>query len=169
MTTSMWYRELTAVAIMYLAIVTGALAPAAAEAAVTPPPSSESPAKPPSKILRPPVVAPPPPLVQQPAITGGAFACMADAANRDLAGSWIIDYRRMTNQACRSSCAQYGFAFAATQYGGSCFCGNTFGKYGEAALASPPRSCNLGCAGNPNEVCGGEWANSLSLTGAPPS
>jgi hypothetical protein len=167
MKTSMRYQELAAVAIVYLAVVTGALAPATGEAAPTPPPS-ETPAKPPPKILRPPVVAPPPSLVQQPAITGGAFACMADAASRDLAASWIIDYARMTNQTCRSTCAQYGLAFAATQYGSSCFCGNTFGKYGEAALVSPPRSCNLGCAGNPNEVCGGEWANSLSLTGVTP-
>jgi len=165
---SIRHHVLAAVAIVYLAVVTGALAPATAQAAATPPPPSEPPAKQPPKALRPPVVTPPPPLVQQPAITGGAFACMADAASRDLAGSWINDYTRMTNQACRSSCAQYGFAFAATQYGGSCFCGNTFGRYGAAASASPPRSCNLGCAGNPNEVCGGEWANSVSLSGVPP-
>lgn len=188
------FGGLLTVAIVYLAVVTGALAPDTAEAEAmsaddrTPTPSDAAPhedvqpraLKPPRDPARPdtleerlgrghiPMVAPPPSLVQQPAITGGAFACMADAASRDLAGSWVIDYTRMTNQACRSSCAQYGFAFAATQYGSSCFCGNTFGKYGEAASASPPRSCNLGCAGNPNEVCGGEWANSLSLTGAPP-
>lgn len=161
------------------------LAVAPAEAQVGFPPGTEPSVIPPtgpqpprvlSPGLRSPLTPPPPPpLVQQPAISGGAFACMPDAGdptgttNRDLAGAIRSDYKGMTNQACRSSCAQQGFPFAATQYAGYCFCGNTYGRYGAAASASPPRSCNLGCAGNPNEVCGGEWANSLSLTGVTPS
>lgn len=172
MRTPIRHCALVAVAVMVLAVVTAAFAPAAARALEAFPPQTQPPASLPR--LQRPFVPPPPPLVQQPAIGGGAFVCMADAGdptsttNRDLAGAMINDYRGMTNQICRSSCAQRGFAFAATQYGGSCFCGNTFGRYGEAASASPPRSCNLGCAGNPNEVCGGEWANSISLTGVTP-
>lgn len=170
---SMQYRARAEVASRFLALIMGALVLTTAEAQIglprNPPPQLPSPG------LRNPLTPPPPPpLVQQPAISGGAFACMADAGdptgttNRDLAGAIRSDFRGMTNEGCRASCAQQGFAFAATQYGGYCFCGNTFGKYGAAASASPPRSCNLGCAGNPNEVCGGEWANSLSLTGATP-
>ena len=182
MRTSMQYRARAQVAMRFLALVMGALALTTAEAQVGPPrqtqPSIPSPQPQPplpTPGFRSPLTPPPPPpLVQQPAISGGAFACMADAGdptgltNRDLAGAIRSDFRGMTNESCRNSCAQQSFAFAATQYGGYCFCGNTYGSYGAAASASPPRSCNLGCAGNPNEVCGGEWANSLSLTGVAP-
>lgn len=148
-----------------------------AKSAQVPPPD---PARPPSKIprsagFRDLPLPPPTALVQQPAISGGAFACMADAGNppgtapRDLDGAKINDYRSMTNQSCRSTCAQQKFVYAGTQNGGTCFCGNTVGSYGPAASTSPARSCNLGCAGNPNEVCGGEWTNSVSLTGVTPS
>ena len=169
-------RAFVGLAIVFLAAVTGALAPAVAlaQGALPPPVVFPPQTQPPLPSFNRPLIPPPPGPVQPPAISGGAFACMADGGdpagitNRDLAGARIDDYKNMTNEICRSSCAQRTLPFAATQYGGSCFCGNTFGNYGPAASASPMRTCNLACAGNPNEVCGGEWANSISLTGVPP-
>src|SRR5262245_19793998 len=122
MRTSMQYRALAQVAVRLLALVMGALALATAEAQVGIP--RQPPSSLPSPGFRNPLTPPPPPpLVQQPAISGGAFACMADAGdptgttNRHLAGAIRSDFRGMTNESCRTSCAQQGFAFAATQYG----------------------------------------------------
>ena len=39
-----------------------------------------------------------------------------------------------------------------------CFCGNSYGVYGLSA------NCNMQCKGNPNEICGGTWANSVYST-----
>jgi hypothetical protein len=175
------YRAIAECAKRFLVVVTSALVLASVEVALGAPP----PPPPPIEVQRPkipvdvqrpriPLESLQTPLVQQPAISGGAFACMADAGdpggltNRDLAGALFRGFKDNTNQACRSTCEQRGFPFAATQGGSHCFCGNTYGKYGAAAPPPPPRSCNLGCVGNPNEICGGEWANSVSLTGVTP-
>ncbi len=114
----------------------------------------------------------------------GAFACMADAgtplaslsstlpslSGRDLSGS-VTSNLRMTNDACRSTCASQGFLFAGTQSGSFCFCGNSAGAHG------PSSACNAGCTGYRGEVCGGTLANSVSwahvvatpVPGAPPA
>jgi hypothetical protein len=34
-------------------------------------------------------------------------------------------------------------------------CGNSFGRSGKA------NNCDMRCAGNPDEICGGDWANSV--------
>lgn len=39
-----------------------------------------------------------------------------------------------------------------------CFCGNSYGSYGTAT------NCNVTCSANPNENCGGFWANSVYYT-----
>jgi hypothetical protein len=36
-----------------------------------------------------------------------------------------------------------------------CFCGNSYGKYGQAA------NCDMKCSGNAGEICGGSFANSV--------
>jgi len=58
---------------------------------------------------------------------------------------------------CGAKCAGLGYSYFAMQYGEQCFCGNNFGKYGEA------NECNYACPGNEEEKnkCGGIWANSL--------
>ena len=40
----------------------------------------------------------------------------------------------------------------------TCYCGNSYGRYG---LASSDSSCNLACNGNPNQICGAAWLNSV--------
>lgn len=68
----------------------------------------------------------------------------------------------MTNAKCRSSCGQRGHVFAGTQYGSYCFCGERYGQLG------PTTNCNMACSGKSSEMCGGTWANSVSLSGAGP-
>ena len=38
-----------------------------------------------------------------------------------------------------------------------CFCGNTYGAYGQA----PDSECDANCMGNNLEICGGTWRYSL--------
>lgn len=98
--------------------------------------------------------------------TSGGTVCLADnpkadpngTANRDLDGAYR-NSQTMTNQACLAFCA--GYKFAATQYGSWCFCGNshTFNKTEEAG------TCNMPCAGDSKQICGGSWSNSVTPTG----
>ena len=74
--------------------------------------------------------------------------------NRDI-NKHNFKSNKMTIGLCTTSCADKGFDYAATQYGNQCFCGSSYGKHGEAD------NCNMPCAGNKNEKCGGAWANSV--------
>ena len=76
---------------------------------------------------------------------------------RDLSGLYF-SVEKMTNDFCVEVCAASGFAYAGTQYGQSCFCGNSYGSRG------PATNCNVPCPGNPCEACGGAWANSVYAT-----
>ena len=102
-----------------------------------------------------------------PTVPNGAFGCFKDqgdpqgTSGRDLSGFMSTD-AAMTNAKCRNTCAVKGYAFAGTQVGDYCFCGNSYGKSG-------PASCTSRCSGNGGEVCGGVWANSVSLTGREPA
>jgi hypothetical protein len=84
---------------------------------------------------------------------------------RDLAGL-ETNNTQMTTEQCVATCKGRGFAYAGTQYGSYCFCGNSYGRYG-----SQGRPCDQPCSGNGNQICGGAWANSVYSTsegGAPP-
>jgi hypothetical protein len=85
----------------------------------------------------------------------------AGTEGRDLNGS-ISNNTRMTTASCANECRAKNFAYAGTQYSSYCFCGNSYGKSGGA------NNCNMKCAGNPGETCGGAWANSVYATGAAP-
>ena len=92
----------------------------------------------------------------------GCFRDQGDpngTGGRDLNGH-AFNGPNMTGAVCRAECARRGFAYAGTQYSTWCFCGNQYGKSGEAS------NCNMPCAGNAQEICGGAWANSVSRTGA---
>jgi hypothetical protein len=97
-----------------------------------------------------------------------AVACTKDQGDpqsttgRDLDGYMLSD-PSMTNMQCRNSCASRGFVFAGTQNGSYCFCGKRYGQLG------PATNCDMGCSGNNVEICGGTWANSVSLSGAEPT
>lgn len=88
------------------------------------------------------------------------LGCFKDQGNpqgtsgRDLSG-FMSSAPNMTGAQCVAACQSRGFAYAGTQYGSYCFCGNEYGKSGPAA------NCNVPCAGNARELCGGAWANSV--------
>ena len=75
-------------------------------------------------------------------------------ASRDLNGLMTND-AGMTSARCIALCRSQGFTYAGTQYSTYCFCGNAYGRSGAA------NNCNMTCGGNPAEMCGGGWANSV--------
>jgi len=81
----------------------------------------------------------------------------AGTSGRDLHGVFA-QLGDMTVEKCVTSCASKGFKYAGTQYGSQCFCGMTYGKYGKS------NACSMPSAGNPDEICGGFWANSVYST-----
>jgi hypothetical protein len=91
--------------------------------------------------------------------TPGAFVgCFADTSAFDLDGH-LERSRANTPQSCIAKCRELGFRYAGVQYGESCLCGNSYGRYGGA------ESCNYPCTGDPGQTCGGYSANSVYETG----
>ncbi|MBF0276140.1 MAG: pentapeptide repeat-containing protein [SAR324 cluster bacterium] len=80
--------------------------------------------------------------------------CFKDQSNRDMKG-YYLDTADMTTNKCLDLCRSKGFAYAATQYGGHCFCDNSYGHSG------PADNCTMPCKGDSNQICGGSWANSI--------
>ncbi|KAJ9651574.1 hypothetical protein H2198_009160 [Neophaeococcomyces mojaviensis] len=60
----------------------------------------------------------------------------------------------MTNEYCVQFCSSKGFSIAGTEYSKECYCGNSI-----PASAQPVTgivgNCNMNCAGNADEYCGG--------------
>jgi hypothetical protein len=82
--------------------------------------------------------------------------CFKDSHQRDLQGFRLED-AAMTVNMCLSVCKERGFSVAALQFGSHCFCGDSFGRYG------PATNCDMPCAGDANETCGGSWANGVFM------
>lgn len=83
-----------------------------------------------------------------------AAACFKDQATRDLDGH-AATRGDMTPQTCIAICRSQGFAYAGAQFAAWCFCANGYGRYG------PADNCDMKCSGDPNQICGGSWANSV--------
>ena len=87
------------------------------------------------------------------------LGCFKDTDNRDLRDkSW--EDNRMTPERCLQSCTHSGYTYAGVQYGNQCYCGNSYGRYGQLAEGS----CNMRCGGDGALVCGGTWANTVYKT-----
>ena len=89
----------------------------------------------------------------------GYIGCYKDTSAYDLDG-FLERSRNNTPQRCTETCRAKGFAYAGVQYGESCLCGNSYGKYG------PADNCDYKCTGDPGQICGGYSANSVYGTGA---
>ncbi len=87
----------------------------------------------------------------------GYIGCYKDTSAFDLNGFLQVSQTN-TPQACIATCLGKGFAFAGVQYGQSCLCGNSYGKYGKAD------NCNYKCTGDSGQICGGYTANNIYST-----
>lgn len=96
-----------------------------------------------------------------PSNTGAAtlVGCYKDTSVFDLDG-FLERSSQNTPERCIATCKLKGFKFAGVQYGESCLCGNSYGRYG------PATNCNMKCTGDPSQNCGGYASNAIYLTGA---
>jgi hypothetical protein len=95
------------------------------------------------------------------AVPGGGrqyIGCFKDTSDFDLNG-YLERSAINTPERCIQICRDKGFAYAGVQYGESCLCGNSYGKYG------PADNCDYKCTGAPGDICGGYSANSVYATG----
>ena len=64
----------------------------------------------------------------------------------------------MTISQCIQTCTERHFRYAGLQYGKDCVCGDSgYDKYGTAS------NCDMACAGNSQEKCGGSYASQVYL------
>jgi hypothetical protein len=88
----------------------------------------------------------------------GYIGCYKDTSAFDLDG-YLERSGSNTPESCVAKCLAKGFKYAGVQYGESCLCGNSYGRYG------PADNCNMKCTGDSGKICGGYSANSVFSTG----
>ena len=98
-------------------------------------------------------------VVQSAAATGlpkgwSAKGCYVDSVNGRILGTQVPSDNTMSIESCVSSCAANGYSVAGAEYGAQCFCGNMIIEGGSPDTANP-NGCNMACAGNSGETCGG--------------
>lgn len=85
----------------------------------------------------------------------GVIGCFNDEGTRDLSYTLDSGSDSMTVDSCTSGCAELGYLYAGLQDGNQCFCGNSYGSYGQASSGS----CWMTCTGDGSQNCGGSYAN----------
>ena len=81
----------------------------------------------------------------------GNFALGSDATYTAL----MTNNGSQTVEGCASYCFTNGYSYMGVEFGIQCFCNNA-GVINNAALSTnPDAACNMGCPGNPAEICGG--------------
>jgi glucan endo-1,3-alpha-glucosidase len=88
-----------------------------------------------------------------------ALGCAVDAdgSGRVLNGFSNTALTDLTVDDCLTMCEDKGFAYAGVEYGQQCYCGATI----PSSVSYNEAGCNMPCAGNASETCGGGWALDL--------
>lgn len=84
--------------------------------------------------------------------------CIQEVPGRALSGS-STSSPDMTLEKCTSCCGGLGFSMAGIEYGQECYCGNELANGASLSLSSG--QCNMPCAGDRGEICGGPNAIAL--------
>ncbi|KAI8805361.1 WSC domain-containing protein [Cladochytrium replicatum] len=80
--------------------------------------------------------------------------CYKDQSSPRLLSAYTFNTGPMTATTCINACNSRGYPLAAVQYGGECWCDNTFHNN----LGTAPESeCSTSCSGDEYEYCGGTW------------
>ncbi|QRV76666.1 WSC domain protein [Ceratobasidium sp. AG-Ba] len=82
----------------------------------------------------------------------------AEAPNRALQISHTDE--GLTTASCIKSCSASGYSVAGTQFGKECWCGKSVSTKGGAG-ASATSGCDMPCAGDPSQLCGGNYKLNL--------
>ncbi|GLI60841.1 hypothetical protein VaNZ11_003049 [Volvox africanus] len=93
--------------------------------------------------------SPPPPQ-----ITPGCYVgCFEDSANNRTLAKLADESDDMTIDSCRETARSLGYAYFGVEAGRQCFVGNEISR----KRSFDPVICNYRCAGDPNQICGGDW------------
>ncbi|THG96101.1 hypothetical protein EW026_g5677 [Hermanssonia centrifuga] len=84
--------------------------------------------------------------------------CYVDGAFGRVISDELPDNQNLTIGSCIQSCDSQNFTLAGIEFADQCFCGN---EMIDGAVLSNDTDCNMGCAGNATEACGGP--NRLSI------
>jgi hypothetical protein len=87
------------------------------------------------------------------------LGCYKDPNNPFDLDGYLERSKSNTPQRCVGICREKGFKYAGVQYGESCLCGDSYGKFGTAD------NCDMPCTGDRNQICGGRLANNVYATG----
>jgi hypothetical protein len=90
----------------------------------------------------------------------GYIGCYKDPNKPFDLDGYLVRSQNNTPQRCIETCRDKGFAYAGVQYGESCLCGNSYGRFGEAT------NCDMKCTGDSGQICGGTYSNSVYATSA---
>ncbi|CAI6337783.1 unnamed protein product [Periconia digitata] len=83
-----------------------------------------------------------------------SLGCYTDSVGaRTLANREFPD-GDLTTESCLAACRTAGYKYAGTEYGGECYCDNSF-KNGGGPAPDGNDGCNMPCNGNDQETCGG--------------
>jgi hypothetical protein len=81
--------------------------------------------------------------------------CYVDTGKRDLPNFIKQGYGNYLK--CFEAATAQGFKYVGLQYGGECWAGQAFGKYGK----KPDSECNMKCKKDKGRLCGAGWRNSV--------
>lgn len=87
------------------------------------------------------------------------IGCFKDSDPRDLPQR--VHTPKLNARTCVKKCKELEFKYAGLQFSYLCFCGNTYGRYGEL----PEDKCSSECKSKRDSFCGGHWSNSVYKTG----
>ncbi|XP_060586279.1 xylosyltransferase oxt-like [Ruditapes philippinarum] len=84
----------------------------------------------------------------------GYIGCFRDFQYRILDGDRRISNTNSGDE-CIRFCRSNGYRYAGTEFRNECYCGY------QIQLKIPTKACTFTCAGNKNEICGGDWSISV--------
>lgn len=90
------------------------------------------------------------------------YGCYNDGPTRTLAPYQQTGWTGMTTEMCISKCKSLGYALAGVSFGNECYCGNSIN--GQNGGPADSATCNMACAGNANQQCGGSWRMNIYST-----
>ncbi|KAM7216257.1 WSC domain containing protein [Rhypophila decipiens] len=83
-----------------------------------------------------------------------ALGCHSEPTGGRALSAKVTRADDMTIQKCADICRASNFLVFGLEYYTECYCGNDLAP---GSAVAPETDCSFRCAGNPNELCGGDW------------
>ncbi|WVO19777.1 uncharacterized protein IAS62_001067 [Cryptococcus decagattii] len=93
-----------------------------------------------------------------------ALGCGLDSEDR-LLSSYFIRLDNMTVDSCLTICEDRGYMYGGLEYSDECYCGNSL----PSSTSYDSNRCDMSCAGDSEDTCGGTWAIELFKLMSSPS